>query len=87
TSQSQLPLYCLFSTAEADYLVNPFATFLDYVDHWEGLSDAAFAWHSKSDGAGILDKTRLSSCSMSTSGYRGQGSDKSFSMGRKEGGC
>ncbi|KIJ91256.1 hypothetical protein K443DRAFT_492619 [Laccaria amethystina LaAM-08-1] len=40
----------------------------------------------KSDGAGILDMTRFSSCSMSTSGYRGQGSDESSSMG-KEGDC
>ncbi|KIJ89437.1 hypothetical protein K443DRAFT_27022, partial [Laccaria amethystina LaAM-08-1] len=71
-SQSQLPLYCLLSTAEPDYLVDPFDTFLDYVDHWEGLSDATFAWPPKSDGAGILDKMRLSSGSMSTSGYRGQ---------------
>ena len=38
----------------------------------------------KSDGAGILDKTRFSSCSMSTSGYRGYGSDKSSLMGTME---
>ena len=44
TSQSQLPLYCLFSTAEPDYLMDPFATFLDCVDHLEGVSDTMFAW-------------------------------------------
>ncbi|KIJ98585.1 hypothetical protein K443DRAFT_9023 [Laccaria amethystina LaAM-08-1] len=45
TSQSQLPLYCLFSTAEPNYLVHPFAAFLDYVDHWEDLSDATLHRH------------------------------------------
>ena len=28
-----LPLYCPFSTAEPDYLMDPFAAFLDCVDH------------------------------------------------------
>lgn len=36
-----------------------------------------------SDGSGILNKTRFSSCSTSMSGYRGQGSSESFSMERK----
>ncbi|KIJ91493.1 hypothetical protein K443DRAFT_14345 [Laccaria amethystina LaAM-08-1] len=44
TSQSQLPLDCLSSAAEPDYLIDPSATFLDYVDHWEGLSDTTFSW-------------------------------------------
>ncbi|KIJ99882.1 hypothetical protein K443DRAFT_8080 [Laccaria amethystina LaAM-08-1] len=43
TSQPQLPLY-LLSAAEPDYLVNHFAVFLDYVDHWKGHSDATYAW-------------------------------------------
>ena len=42
-SQSQPPLYYLFSAAEPDYLVVPFAVFLNYVDHWKGLLDAAYA--------------------------------------------
>ena len=42
-SQSQPPLYYLFSAAEPDYLVVPFAVFLDYVDYWKGLLDAAYA--------------------------------------------
>ena len=41
-SQSQLPLY-LFSAAEPRYLVDHFAVFLDYVDHWEGYSYPTYA--------------------------------------------
>ena len=44
TYQSQCPLYYLFSVAEPDYLVDPFAVFLNYVDYWECLSDATYAW-------------------------------------------
>jgi len=73
---TQLPLY-LFSAAEPGYLVDPFAV-LDYVDHWEGLSDATYAWPSRfSAFPGILKGRGFRHCSISTSGYRGQGSDDS----------
>ena len=57
--------------AEPDYLMDPFTAFLDCVDHREAfqtprLHGVLAIVRCKSDGAGILDKTRLSSYSMST---------------------
>ncbi|KIK02885.1 hypothetical protein K443DRAFT_96024, partial [Laccaria amethystina LaAM-08-1] len=87
--QSQLPLYYLFSAAESDCLVasSRKISIIGKAIQTPRIHGLLVSVRFKSDGAGILKGRGSHQCSMSTRGYRGQGSDESSSVWRKEGDC